>query len=75
MCLSAIMWANIKEVYYGAKVEEAEKIGFRDKFIYEFIKNDCQGEPLKITQLDPYKCNQDCINLYKEYEENGKVIY
>ena len=40
MCLSAIIWANIKKVYYGTDLRDAEKIGFRDDFIYNFIKND-----------------------------------
>ena len=37
MCLSAIIWANIKEVYYGTDLKEAEDIGFRDDFIYNYI--------------------------------------
>ena len=39
MCLSAIMWANIKKVYYGTNLEDAEKIGFKDKKIYDYLKN------------------------------------
>lgn len=38
MCLSAIMWANIKKVYYGCTVKDAERIGFRDVFIYEWLE-------------------------------------
>ena len=38
MCLSAIIWANIKEVYYGCTKEDAVEIGFRDDMIYDFIK-------------------------------------
>ena len=30
MCLSAIIWANIKEIYYACTREDAAKIGFRD---------------------------------------------
>ena len=37
MCLSAIIWANIKKVYYGNTKEDAAKIGFRDDFIYSFL--------------------------------------
>ena len=37
MCLSAISWANIKNVYYGNTKEDAANIGFRDDFIYKYI--------------------------------------
>lgn len=30
MCLAAILWANIKKVYYGCKLSDNEEIGFRD---------------------------------------------
>ena len=37
MCLSAIIWSNIKTVYYGNTKEDAANIGFRDDFIYNYI--------------------------------------
>lgn len=37
MCLSAIIWANIRTAYYGNTKEDAENIGFRDNHIYEYI--------------------------------------
>ena len=37
MCLSAIIWANIKKVYYSCDAKDAERIGFRDDFIYKYI--------------------------------------
>ncbi len=71
MCLSAIMWANIREVYYGASLDDAEKIGFRDDFIYQFIRNDNQGDILKISQIDA----DSCVKLMEEYDKKGKFIY
>ncbi len=39
MCLAAIYWANITEVYFANQSLDAEEIGFRDNFIYEdFLK-------------------------------------
>ena len=35
MCLEAIQWANIKEVYYAATRDDADSIGFRDKQFYD----------------------------------------
>ena len=43
MCLSATIWANIKKVYYGNTKEDAANIGFRDDFIYDFIKKLTDG--------------------------------
>ena len=39
MCLSAIIWSNIKKVYYGNTKEDAASIGFRDNEIYDFINS------------------------------------
>ena len=72
MCLSAIIWANIKTVYYGCRPEDAEKIGFRDDFIYKFINDGFkQKKVLDIIELD----HDECIKLFDEYEKSGKVIY
>ncbi len=30
MCFSAIHWANIDGIYYGASIRDAEKLGFRE---------------------------------------------
>ena len=35
MCLSAIYWAGISRLYYGNTQEDADKINFSDKFIYQ----------------------------------------
>ena len=70
MCLSAIIWANIKNVYYGTNLSDASKIGFRDDFIYNFIKNN-DREVLKLEQIDHDKC----LELFNEYINNNKEIY
>ena len=67
MCLSAIIWANIKEVYYGCQKEDAEEIGFRDNAIYEYLKNR-NSEILSLKQMD----RNECLKAFKEY--NG-IIY
>lgn len=70
MCLSAIIWANIKEVYYGTDLKEAEKIGFRDQKIYDFL----QGKDLKLLNISQ-KDHDICLKLFEEYEEKEKEIY
>ena len=64
MCLSAIIWANIKKVYYGNTKEDAAKIGFRDDFIYDYIKN-----------IDESSTNDNVLNLEcMDMEENIKTF-
>lgn len=68
MCLSAIIWAGIKNVYFGTTLEEAEKLGFRDDFIYNYIKNKNE-ETLNLKQLN----HDECLKLFEEYK--GRTIY
>lgn len=70
MCLSAIIWANIKKVYYGTNLKEAEEIGFRDDFIYEYL-NSNNKDILNIQGL----CHDECKELFNEYKEKNKEIY
>jgi len=70
MCLSAIIWANIKKVYYGTNLKDAKNIGFRDDFIYNYLSNN-DGSILSMKELS----RDDCIELFKEYKENNKQIY
>ena len=70
MCLSAIIWSNIKEVYYGTNLKEAADIGFRDEFIYDFIKEK-NKDILQLKNLD----HEECLELFKEYQEQKKEIY
>ena len=72
MCLSAIIWANITEVVYGCRPEDAEEIGFRDDFIYRFIEDGRRDST--VLSISEYGREQ-CLLLFKEYSELGKVIY
>ena len=76
MCLSAIIWANIKTVYYGNTKEDAERIGFRDDFIYDFI-NDLKnnGHDLNILDLKSID-HEETIKVFEEYQkDNTNEIY
>lgn len=62
MCLGAIIWSNIKEVYYGNTSSDAENIGFRDSEIYEFIKGN--NKMIDLKQIDRDKT----IEAFKNYK-------
>ena len=70
MCLSAIIWANIKKVYYGNTKEDAANIGFRDDMIYEYIKNG--GDLLDLENMD----REETIKTFEEFNsKDDKTIY
>ena len=76
MCLSAIIWANIKKVYYGNTKEDAANVGFRDDFIYEFIgKLSRNVQDINVLDLE----NIDRNETIKEFEDfmvkGDKTIY
>ena len=70
MCLSAIIWANIKEVYYGCTKEDAGEIGFRDDIIYDYLKGN-NKDLINLTCLD----RDECIKTFEKYKEENGIIY
>lgn len=76
MCLSAIIWSNIKKVYYGNTKEDAAEIGFRDDYIYDFIggiiKNEYDKNILDLIPIDRKETIHE-FNIFKNNE--NKTIY
>lgn len=70
MCLSAIIWSNIKEIYYGCTKEDAGNIGFRDDLIYDYLKGN-NKELLKLKQMD----RDECMKVFDRYKNEDGVIY
>lgn len=75
MCISAIIWSNIKEVYYGNTQKDADEIGFRDDKIYEFIEKMSTSQNtnlIKLTELD----RNETIKTFEEFKnKQDKTIY
>lgn len=77
MCLSAIIWSNIKMVYYGNTKEDAENIGFRDNHIYKYLdglnKNTPNEDVLKLISMD----REETIGAFNEYKNKteNKTMY
>lgn len=70
MCLSAIIWSNIKKVYYGTNLTDAQNIGFRDEHIYNYI-NGKDNNTLEVININ----HDECLELFNEYKEKNKEIY
>jgi guanine deaminase len=56
MCFSAIHWAKMKKLHFGCTREDAAKIGFDDKFIYDVILGKSGKKQVKIERLDRDIC-------------------
>ncbi len=70
MCLSAIIWSNIKDIYYACTREDAANIGFRDDLIYEYLKGNNQ-DIITLKQID----RDQCIETFEKYQKENKTIY
>ena len=71
MCLGAIMWANIKTVYYGATAQDTGNIGFRDDFMYEWLNNKNE-DSLMLIEMD----RKECVEVQRMWlDKDDKIEY
>ncbi|MEA3378669.1 MAG: nucleoside deaminase [Nanoarchaeota archaeon] len=59
MCLSAILWAGIKQVYFGCTLDDTAKLGFNDKNFYKIIKS-------KSLDMKNIK-RKECLKIFDDY--------
>lgn len=71
MCLSAIIWANIKEVYYANTKKDVADIGFRDDIIYEYLKGN-EKETITLHHMEI----EEAKKVFDEFKKiKNKEIY
>lgn len=69
MCMCAILWANIENVYYGCNTADTEIIGFRDKEFEESI-------PFRKADMCRELMRDECLELYRDYSKiYTKIMY
>ena len=70
MCLGAILWAGIEEIYYGCNRIDTENIGFRDNVFYAMMDNEKKAVNLVEIERD------ECLNLFNAYKSiEDKEMY
>lgn len=76
MCLSAIIWSNIKTVYYGNTKEDAADIGFRDDMIYSYLETlTTKNGDEKILKLIP-EDREETIKTFNDFKNSEtKKLY
>ncbi len=69
MCLGAVLWANIKAIYYGCNRMDTEKIGFRDNAFYDFMEK--KNSPLAVRETN----REECLALFDAYQKDEREPY
>lgn len=64
MCLGAILWSNMTEMYYGCTKEDTDAIGFRDDAFYDHLAGKKQ-----LINKQEYKREQ-CLKLFDDYKSD-----
>ncbi len=67
MCMGAILWANIREVYYGCSIKDTGRIGFRDDEFYETFSNR--------TSVIKEASKEKCLELFDVYQKKNAQRY
>lgn len=70
MCLSAIYWARLDAIYYANTKNDAERIGFDDRFIYDEIALPMTQRKLPIQQI----LQNEALGAFNLWEESGMKI-
>ena len=63
MCLAAIYWAHIDEVFYASTRHDAAEAGFDDQFIYEQLPLEIAARSLPMNQL----LREHALELFREW--------
>lgn len=72
MCFSAIHWAKMKTLYFGATRTDAADIGFDDQYIYDVIEGKATEEQVAIVKID----REEALAPFKEWAKMmNKVEY
>lgn len=61
MCACAVLWANIKKVWFGASIKDNSLIGFRDEKFSKIFKMTPQKDFYE--QID----QKECLALFEKY--------
>jgi len=72
MCLGAIYWAHLDNVYYGNNKIDAKKIGFDDSFIYDELEVPIDDRKIPFKQL----MRDEALKAFVEWENlENKIEY
>lgn len=65
MCLGAIYWARIPELFYCNTKQDAKDINFDDSFIYDELAKNPEERELKMVRVD----NSEAIKAFELWDK------
>ena len=72
MCLSAIYWAHIDNIFYANTRLDAKNIDFDDSFIYSEINKEIENRKIKMQQMH----RNEALEAFKIWEnKEDKIKY
>ena len=70
MCLSAIYWSHVDNVFYANTRVDAADIDFDDSLIYSEIKKDINKRKIKMSQMN----REEAIEAFKIWQKKEDKI-
>ena len=70
MCLSAIYWARIEQVFFANTCQQAAMIGFDDQFIYKELSLPHARKQLSISQLSDACVLEKAAAVFQEWDNS-----
>ncbi len=72
MCLGAIYWARLSQIYFGNTKTDAAQIQFDDNFIYQELPKPMTERRIPMTQVLP----EEALKVFKLWEQKSdKMTY
>ena len=72
MCFSAIHWANIDRIVYGATIEDAAQCGFRELPISNRTMKELGDAPVEV---DGPHLQGEAVAVFRQFVERGGTTY
>ena len=72
MCLSAIYWSHVDNIYYANTRMDAKNIDFDDSFIYSEVRKKIDERKIKMTQIN----REEALVAFKIWQtKDDKIKY
>jgi guanine deaminase len=72
MCLGAIYWARLSQIYFASVAADAAQVGFDDSLIYREIAQPLSQRAIPMIQM----MRQEALAAFRAWEEKpNKIVY